>query len=431
MNRALKVLWDSDRVGTLRLDEHGDMVFSYERTWLEDPTKLAISASLPKQADPFGRRASRPFFAGLLPDEHQRAGAARVLGVSKGNDFALLDALGGDVAGALVLWPEGDDAPAPSKTDPRMLDDAELTSLLDELPRRPMLAGETKLRLSLAGAQPKLPVVLVKNQVALPALGQPTTHILKPALQDYPGTTENEAFCLRLAVAVRLSAAPVEPRRVGERTFVLVERYDRAKTDNATFRRIHQEDFCQALGIAPECKYASEGGPGFKASFDLVRRVCVRPAVDVLRLLDAAIFNVIIGNADAHGKNFSLLYRPTGPTLTPLYDLMATIIYPEISAKLAMKFAKMSAIENLDRRVWSKFASDIGVSGPFVLRRVPELCRKVVNSCPSVVQRIADEGFAGDMLDLIAATVQERALALGAMLDSGLSAKDAAAGKAA
>jgi serine/threonine-protein kinase HipA len=410
MNRVLDVLWDGVRVGTLALDAHGEMIFGYAPTWVDDPAKPAISASLPKQKEPFGRRQSRPFFAGLLPEETQRDAVARALGVSKGNDFALLDALGGDVAGALVLWPEGSAPPAPpAQFRPRALDDTALAALLDELPKRPFLAGDAELRLSLAGAQPKLPVVLIEGQVALPAAGQPTTHILKPQIARFEGTTENEAFCLRLAAAVGLSAAPVAPRRTGDKTYLLVERYDRAFAADGTVRRLHQEDFCQALGIAPERKYASEGGPNFKTSFDLVRLICARPAIDVLRLLDAAIFNALIGNADAHGKNFSLLYLDNGPTLTPLYDLMATILYPEVASKLAMKIAKMSAIEDLDARIWGKFADEVGLSAPFVRRRVLELSRLVIEQCAAVSARLAEEGFAGPTLNLLKQVIASRA----------------------
>ena len=410
MTRILNVLWDDRLVGSLALDAHGDMVFSYAPAWLEDSAKPAISASLPKQEEAFGRRESRPFFAGLLPEETQREGAARAIGVSKGNDFALLDALGGDVAGALVLWPEDSVPPAtPAAFLPRKLDDAALATLLDELPRRPLLAGEDGLRLSLAGAQPKLPVVLIDGQVALPAPGQPTTHILKPPIARFEGTTENEAFCLRLAAAVGLSAAPVVPRRTGDKTYLLVERYDRAVASDGSVRRLHQEDFCQALGIAPERKYASEGGPNFKSSFDLVRRICARPALDVLRLLDAAIFNALIGNADAHGKNFSLLYLEGGPTLTPLYDLMATILYPDVTSKLAMKIVKMSAIEDLDARIWGKFAEDMGLSAPYVRRRVLALSQTVIDQCPAVAMHIAEEGFGGEILTRLVELISSRA----------------------
>ena len=138
---------------------------------------------------------------------------ARVLGVSRANEFALLDRLGDDVAGALQLLPPGERPAAPPPGEqPAPLDEAELVRVLDALPARPLLAGERGLRLSLAGAQSKVPVVLVDDAVALPLPGQPTTHILKAPIPRFPATTENEAFAMRLAAAAGLDVAPVEPR---------------------------------------------------------------------------------------------------------------------------------------------------------------------------------------------------------------------------
>lgn len=203
--RRLSVWWDGVVVGTLQMNQHGQMRFTYAADWLADASRPAISFSLPKQEQPFTQRQSRPFFAGLLPEEAQRDVIAGALGISKGNDFAFLEALGGDVAGALSLWPEGEVPPAPEPTGtPRPLSDEELVDVLDTLPKRPLLAGREGLRLSLAGAQTKLPVVLVNDRVALPAPGQPTTHILKPAIERFPHTTENEALAMTLAAAVGL-----------------------------------------------------------------------------------------------------------------------------------------------------------------------------------------------------------------------------------
>lgn len=179
MTRALSVWWDSRVVGTLQVNQHGQMRFTYAADWLADASRPAISFSLPKQEQPFTQRQCRPFFAGLLPEETQREVIAGALGISKGNDFAFLEALGGDVAGALSLWPQGEVPPVPEPTGtPRPLSDDELSDILDTLPTRPLLAGREGLRLSLAGAQTKLPVVLIDDRVALPARGQPTTHIL-------------------------------------------------------------------------------------------------------------------------------------------------------------------------------------------------------------------------------------------------------------
>ena len=281
--------------------------------------------------------------------------------------------------------------------------------VLDALPVRPLLAGEEGLRLSLAGAQSKVPVVLVDGAVALPMPGQPTTHILKPPISRFTATTENEAFVMRLAAAVGLDVAPVEPRVVRDRTFLLVQRYDRALGDDGTVRRIHQEDFCQALGVPPETKYASEGGPTFKDCFALLRSVAARPAVDVLKLLDAVIFNVIAGNADAHGKNFSILYSGEGPRLAPLYDLLATVAYPDLSPKFAMKIGKRATLAELDAKGWTAFAADAGLGLPLIRRRVAEISEATSARANEVAAELARPGLDEEGLSNFAEIIAERA----------------------
>jgi serine/threonine-protein kinase HipA len=408
VTRALAVWWDGVIVGTLRLDSHGDMTFRYAEEWLDAASRPALSISLPKRAEPFKRRATRAFFAGLLPEEAQRRAVASALGISRGNDFRLLEALGGDVAGALSLWPEGQAPPVASATGKAsVLTDAELIDLLDTLPKRPLLAGEKGLRLSLAGAQSKLPVVLVEGRVALPASGQPTTHILKPALAHLPATTENEALVMGLAAAIELQVAAVEARVVGGKSFLLVTRYDRRFDGSGVAMRLHQEDFCQALGIVPEHKYADEGGPTFKTCFELLRRAVARPATEVLKLLDAAIFNTIVGNADAHGKNFSLLYDDD-VGFAPLYDLLCTVAYPDLSARFAMKVGKAATLEEIGPSTWTSFAADAGLTAPFIRRRVTTLTDAITSKLPAVVGRATESGLDGAALKGYAALITSR-----------------------
>lgn len=410
MIKSLCVWWEAARAGALEIDENGDLAFTYDAAWLADPATRAISISLPKRAEPFNRRETRPFFAGLLPDEGQRDAVARALGVSKTNDFRLLEQLGGDVAGALTLWPDGETPPAASglaKAEP--LEDARLVEILDTLPIRPFLAGDEGLRLSLAGAQQKLPVVLVNGRIALPAAGQPSTHILKPPIPRLTATTENEALAMRLASATGLKAAPVEPRRTADRPYLLVERYDRTITAEGIVQRLHQEDFCQALGVAPEKKYASEGGPTFPPCFDLVRQAVAQPAPAVLRLVDAAIFNVIVGNADAHGKNFSLLYPPAGIDFAPLYDLMCTAAYPGVHAKLAMKIGKRATLDEFTPQTWEDFGREIGVGAPYVRRRAAALAERTLDRLPHVAEGIAHAGFEGPELRRFQGVIRDRA----------------------
>ena len=380
MSNRLSVWWDGNITGCLYLGPDGDTQFAYDAAWLADATAPALSFSLPKQAEPFNRRACQAFFGGILPEEGQRTAIARALGVSADNEFRLLEYLGGEVAGALTLLPEGEMPALPSAAAPKLLDDDSLVQLLDHLPIRPMLAGEDGLRLSLAGAQSKLPVLVIDGQIALPAPGQPTSHILKPPIARFAGTTENEYFCMSLARAVGLDVAPVEMRVVGDRSFHLIARYDRAIGSAGGVIRLHQEDFAQALGIPSHRKYASEGGPTFTDCFALLRRAATRPPRDILGLLDAAIFNLIIGNGDAHAKNFSLLHRDGAITLAPLYDLLSTILYPALSAKLAMKIGGKAILEDIEPLHWDRFAADAQLGAPFVRTRVAQLCEAVITT---------------------------------------------------
>ena len=411
MSRILNVWWDGRLGGRLSQNRHGELGFVYSLEWLgAGDTAPPLSVSLPKRAEPFSRRECGPFFSGLLPEEGQRDAVARLLGVSRGNDFALLDRLGGDVAGALQLLPPGA-SPAPPLVDvqPQPLGQEKLVAVLDALPMRPLLADEEGLRLSLAGAQSKLPVVLVNGEVALPCPGQATTHILKPPISRFPDTVENEAFVMRLAGRIGLNAAPLEPRKVRHHKFLLIERYDRALDANGAVRRIHQEDFCQALGIWPQRKYAGEGGPALRDCFALLRRIAARPAVEILKLLDAVIFNLIAGNADAHGKNFSVLNADGGTCLAPLYDLLTTIAYPQLSARLAMKIGKRATLDEMDARGWELFAAEVGLGWPLVRRRVAEICTAVESHAREVAGELEDGELDGAALSRFADTIADRA----------------------
>lgn len=413
--KRLRVWWDGRAVGELTQDDGGELGFAYLPGWVNDPETPAVSASLPKRLEPFSRRECRPFFGGLLPEEGQRRAAAQALGISAANDFAMLDRLGGEVAGALqFLHPEEVPREPMGPWSPTPLDDAGLLRLLETLPLRPLMAGEGGLRLSLAGAQAKVPVVLVEDAVALPAPNQPTTHILKPAIPRFEATTENEAFIMRLAAAMGLEVAAVEPRVIAAplgppRTCLLVQRYDRAWPAPGGIHRLHQEDICQALGIPVEHKYQSEGGPSLAQCFEVVRRVTARPAVEALKLLDAVIFNAMAGNADAHGKNFSILYAETGPRLAPLYDLLCTVRYPELSPAFAMKIGGEAKLEAMGAAAWTLFANQAGLGLPLVRRRVQELAELVPEKVRGVLDGLAAPGLDVEALDGLATQVNERA----------------------
>lgn len=386
-DRSLDVWMQGELVG--RLDqEAGRLVFTYDPGWIGKPSALPLSASLPLRPDPFDDRAARPFFAGLLPEQEKRDLVARAFGISARNDFALLDAIGGECAGAVTLTHLGEKPLEPvTNVDYRLLDDNELAAVLDKLPERPLLAGDEGIRLSLAGAQDKLPVLMVDGRVALPLHGAPSSHILKPAIRRIEDSVHNEGFCLALAKAAGLDAVASEIRSVEGRPYLLVTRYDRAPGTDGRPRRIHQEDFCQALGIAPEYKYQNEGGPSLVDCFALVRKAARPAALYLPKLLDGVIFNTFIGNHDAHAKNYSLVYGDGGTTLAPFYDLLSTAVYPELTAKMAMKIGGYYEFQDVMPRHWERFAKEASLSAPQVRRRVLELADRL----PAVAKTLHED----------------------------------------
>ncbi len=216
---------------------------------------------------------------------------------------------------------------------------------------------------------------------------------------------------MRLAHNIGLNVAEVDIRRAEGAIFLLIRRYDRAIDTAGRVFRLHQEDFCQALGKTSAQKYASDGGPVFRNLFGLLRRVATRPAIEVLRLFDAAIYNLIIGNADAHGKNYSLLYDG-GTVLAPLYDLLSTVAYPELSPRLAMRIAGRATLEEIEARHWGRFAEETGLTEPFIRRRVNELAGLVLDQAGSVTSDFELEAGEREAMSKIAELVSKRAESL-------------------
>ena len=375
MARTLDVDLHNELVGHLIQDDGGQMVFDYDESWLKKSNATPLSQSLPLRRERFKRSECRGFFAGILPDESKREIVARNLGISARNDYAMLEQIGGECAGAVTFVSTGEKLPE-RNYGYRTLSSQELGAMLKQLPKRPLLAGEEGIRLSLAGAQDKVAVRIEGNEISLPLGGAPSTHILKPAVERFEGVVFNEAFCMRLAATLGLPAAKVETRSVEDLEYLLVE-------------RLHQEDFCQAQGIVPETKYQKEGGPSLRQCFALLREVSTAPVIDLARLLDAVIYNFLVGNNDAHGKNFSLLYHGMGTAnqqirLAPVYDVVSTTYYPELSKDMAMKIGREYSSDQVTLKDFEQLAEEAGLAKPIVRNRVPELAETVIANLDKV-----------------------------------------------
>ncbi len=384
MARTLNVYYDRELVGQLIQDDGGQMTFQYDKDWRTKPEPIPLSRSLPLREELFTQNECRGFFGGTLPEEGNRKVIARILGISDKNDFAMLEQIGGECAGAISFLPEDEEIPEHDDRYRELAGD-ELARILRELPRRPLMAGEDGIRLSLAGAQDKIAVRVDDANISIPRGSAPSTHVLKPAIDTYEGVVFNEAFCMALANACDLNVAPIEIGKIEDIDYLLAERYDRIRDEEGNIQRLHQEDFCQALGVPSEIKYQSEGGPSLADCFTLIRDASSAPALDLIALLDAVIFNLLIGNHDAHAKNFSLLYMPDRSIrLAPLYDLVCTVYYPELTDKMAMKIGGEAKSALIYPRRFERFAADAGLAAAQTRARIPVLADRLLEEIPGI-----------------------------------------------
>ncbi len=371
------------RAGRLVQKDNGNLQFRYDESYSGPP----ISHAMPVQAEAHPHKLCQAVFGGLLLEGDGRDTLAKALGVSANNDFGLLEEVGRDVAGAVaVLEP---DETVPAKPKVRRVDANELDQLLRRLPQRPLAVDPAEgIRLSLAGAQPKLPIILDADGAALPInSAAPTTHILKPEPQAFPGLVDNEWYCMTLAAAAGLRVAAVRKEiSVSDLPYLVVERYDRDQMADP-IRRLHQEDFCQALGVPSAFKYQAEGGPGVRDAITLLREATATPVIELPRFWEALAFNWLIGNCDAHGKNFSLLYDVGAPTLAPLYDLVSTVAYPDLVTRLAMSIDGATQIADVGDQAWSELAAQVGVRREFAVETV----RRVAERAAAAAERVAVE----------------------------------------
>lgn len=410
---ALDVYFHSDLVGRLERLEQARLRFAYEPAWVERDG-APLSLCLPVRGGPFDDAECRPFFSGLLPEGEFLRAVARAFQVSVDNPFSVLAEIGGECAGAVSLASPGTKPPFASSASPTWLDDDSLGALLVELPRRPLLIGLDDegegVRLSLAGAQDKLPVLAHDTELGITRGQPPSTHIIKVPIPDVDDMVINEAFCMALATEVGLATAEARPIRAGGQDALLVTRYDRARAESHV-HRIHQEDFCQALGYLPEQKYESEDGPGVEACAALLRESSAAPVVDLLAFLDALIFNLLIGNADAHSKNYSLLLEgDRSPRMAPLYDLLSTRVYGRrFGRKMAMKYGGEYRFDRIRGRHLDRLAGELGVSAPLTRRTASGLCYLVESSCEAARRRLPEARQSASVIDGIENVIRDSA----------------------
>ncbi len=342
---SLGVWLDGVRIAELTRRANGSIGCQYTAEALDrwPRNSPVISCSLPLGTR---RREAMAFCRGLLPEGRALQALADRAGLATRDTFGLLERYGRDVAGALVI---GRDDPDEGRFGVEPYTSETLEAALDDLDEHPLGAGDDS-ELSLAGLQDKLLLVdLGDGRWGRPLRGRPSTHILKVDDARRPGLIDAEVDCLELARAAGLTSVEARREEFGDTRCLIVSRFDR-REEGGGIRRIHQEDLCQALAIDPDAndrraKYESAGGPTFKQAAALLDSYAKDPPAELDRLVAILVFTVLIGNADAHGKNLALLHPTPGEVrLAPLYDTVPTALWPKLRTDAAMSIGGQVAL---------------------------------------------------------------------------------------
>jgi serine/threonine-protein kinase HipA len=397
----LSVYHNQTRVGYLQTRE-GGLSFSYDLDYLNSAAGHPLSCSLPLQERPHPFHTTERFFDGLLPEGEERRRIARYLRVSSGSLARLLAALAGDCVGNLTILNETQSIEElVAKSGYRPLPKEVLTGILgsdgDTIAR---VAAEN--RLSIPGAQPKIGLYCAEKHATIadtewyvPEGLAASTHIIKPSSLLYGDTALNEYCCSRIAVACKIATAHMTLHNHEGRPVLISRRFDRAVDEDGTVLRLFQEDFCQALSFAPENKYELEGGPSFLRMLGIVRHNASDPVTESLKLLRIFLFNYLIGNCDAHAKNYSLQRSPEGILrLTPAYDLVSTTFYKNLSTNVAMGVNNVFRLERISRDDFKRFSESTSLSWQTLVRVAGELARQIHSTAPKLEVELAALGFA-------------------------------------
>lgn len=399
--RELRVYLDGTPVGTVAQSSRGALSFVYDDTYIATTEPTPLSLSLPVAVKRHRDKPIRAYLEGLLPDsEGARQRWGRQYHVSPNNPFALLAHVGRDAAGAVqILPPEANAEDAKSRTgDIEWLSEADVENLVDYVAvhQTDWDPGRFGGRWSLAGAQPKIALFRdpLSGQFGIPRDSTPTTVILKPALIGYAQHHINEALCLRAAKEVGLLAAKSEVMLIGETQVLVSTRYDRIQRE-AEWRRVHQEDICQALSVHPSLKYQSDGGPGVGDIADLLSGLPIEDRnINAERFFKALAYNILIGGTDAHAKNYSLVLIGSRAQVSPLYDVASAAPYDQQERlQSSMKIGEHWKMLDVTTSDWRKVGRRLGIPGDQAVgwvdelrRELPAALERAVQSLPPVVK---------------------------------------------
>jgi serine/threonine-protein kinase HipA len=397
--RSLRAWINESEVGTLS-DQAGIWCFQYAPAWLQNPGAFALSPKLPLQPDLLiDGSTTRPvqwYFDNLLPEEGQRTLLAADADIDAADAFGLLGWYGAESAGSITLL--APDVPPHLDGALRALPDQALQARIDRMPKVPLTQGAIK-RMSLAGAQHKLAVVLEGGDLFEPRGATPSTHILKPDHpdEDYPHSVINEWFTMALARRVGLDVPRVHRRYVPAPVYI-IDRFDRVCHDQA-WQRTHAIDACQLLGLDRSFKYRE----GSIQRLSELANACRSPAAARTKLFSWMVFNVLVGNSDAHLKNLSFLVSQEGVQLAPFYDLLSVAVYDSPACdkvvwpdqtQLAWPILGVDRFCRVSKALLLDAASQMGIGKSTAERIMAALCAKTWEQAQVLYQIVESDNAA-------------------------------------
>jgi serine/threonine-protein kinase HipA len=437
---TLGIWMNGIRVGTWRIAGGRDE-FEYTSSWLDDPLARPLSLSMPFQPGNAAYRGElvSAWFDNLLPDSPApRDRMARRFGATSTSPFALLEKVGRDCVGAVQVVPVDEDPGDVKRITGRPLSEAEIAQQLrDTVTLGPRIGDgdDAELRLSLAGAQEKTALLWHDGQWWLPTGTTPTTHIFKLPMGlagntglDIEHSVHNEWLCAQILSAYGLPVARTEIATFEEHVVLVVERFDRryVPAEEATpawWRRLPQEDFCQATGTPPSRKYESDGGPGMDKILNVLAGAADAIG-DRRNFLKAQILFWLLNAIDGHAKNFSVSIKRGGRfSLAPLYDVLSASPFtgegprklPARRLKLAMTVRGTHphrAMHEIMRRHWSAVSQRAGLG-----TLAEEIIAELLESTDEVIDRVSREipaGFPEQISDSILSGLKTNSATLAA-----------------
>jgi serine/threonine-protein kinase HipA len=426
---SLDVYLYGERVGTLFPAGDNDYRFAYDPELVErvGPGKALLSNSLPARPEPYSAEATRAYIEGLLPEGPRRDRLGRELDLDASDGYLLLVELGRDCPGAVSFVPAGE-VPQPRTPETiAWLGEDELAEVVKPPP--PRLFSEERpqrMRFALPGLRHKLSLIRDEpdGRWGWPEAGAPSTHVVKPETGEYPEYVANEMFCMTVCRQVGLPVAKASVEEIAGRRCLVSPRYDRVGGEGGReVQRVHCESFCQALGIPPvsDPESPEANAPGWTEVRGLLS--AVSRADEVVNLLTAAFCNYILGNGDAHGKNFALIDRDrttlAAPErrwrLAPLTDITSTVVYDDPihhGLVISEEYQETSYLLEL-AEVCEKCEFDFEV-----LRGLAATTAKRIGmAVETIATRSKKEGWHAPIVDKIVELAADRSFGLGAEVE--------------